>query len=470
MVHSTPQWPRKNLRTESVSILKRVLDKLPPWPWAKTKSPAEATADGGSTHLNLARESLKDLIEDARLPAGIRESLAHDYEAVQAMLDKLQHGHLHIAVFGRVSTGKSSLLNALIGEQKFAVSPLHGETRKTTIEQWSEVEAAGVFLIDTPGLDEAGGEDREAMAKEVAHRSDLVIFVVDGDITDSELQSLRTLLEQGRPVVVALNKSDLYTQDEQDALLQSVREKTAGLVDPDDVLAVAAQPRPQQVIELDDEGAETASTRVRDPDIDALRVRLWDIFETEGKTLAALNASLFAADLSDQVGIRILNARREIGDKLVRTYCVAKGIAVAFNPIPVADLFAAAFIDVGMVMHLSKVYDLPISQREAGSLVSVIIAEAAALMGTVWALHFVSSALKVGTAGLSTIVTAGAQGAIAYYSTYVVGQIAADYLAKGKSWGEGGPKQVVREILDSLDRDTVLRQAKKEIQMRLGIS
>jgi len=447
-----------------------VLDKLPPWPWAKTRNSTEAAADGGSTHLNLARESLKDLIEDARLPAGIRESLAHDYEAVQAMLDKLQHGHLHIAVFGRVSTGKSSLLNALIGEQKFVVSPLHGETRKTTMEQWSEVEAAGVYLIDTPGLDEAGGEDREAMAKEVAHRSDLVIFVVDGDITDSELQSLRTLLEQGRPVVVALNKSDLYTQVEQDALLQSVREKTAGLVDPDDVLAVAAQPRPQQVVEVDDEGVETASSRVRDPDINALRVRLWDIFETEGKTLAALNASLFAADLSDQVGIRILNARREIGDKLVRTYCVAKGIAVAFNPIPVADLFAAAFIDVGMVIHLSKVYDLPISQREAGSLVSVIIAEAAALMGTVWALHFVSSALKVGTAGLSTIVTAGAQGAIAYYSTYVVGQIAADYLSKGKSWGEGGPKQVVREILDSLDRDTVLRQAKKEIQSRLGIS
>ena len=447
-----------------------MLDKLPGWPWAKTRDSTEAPADGGSTHLNLARESLRDLIEDSRLPEGIRESLAHDYEAVQSMLDKLQHGHLHIAVFGRVSTGKSSLLNALIGEPKFAVSPLHGETRKTTMEQWSEVEAAGVYLIDTPGLDEAGGEDREAMAKEVAHRSDLVIFVADGDITDSELQSLRTLLEQGRPVVVALNKSDLYTQQELAALLQSVRDKTAGLVDPDDVLAVAAQPRPQQVVELDDKGQETASTRAREPDIGELRLRLWDIFETEGKTLAALNASLFAADLSDQVGIRILNARRDIGDKLVRTYCVAKGVAVAFNPIPVADLFAAAFIDVGMVMHLSKVYDLPISQREAGSLVSVIIAEAAALMGTVWALHFVSSALKVGTAGLSTIVTAGAQGAIAYYSTYVVGQIAADYLAKGKSWGEGGPKQVVREILDSLDRDTVLRQAKKEIQLRLGIS
>jgi len=150
-----------------------------------------------------------------------------------------------------------------------------------------------------------------------------------------------------------------------------------------------------------------------------------------------------------QVGRRILAARRELGDRLVRTYCVGKGIAVAFNPVPVADLFAAAFIDVGMVVHLSRVYDLPLSQKEAGSLVKVIVAESAALMGTVWALHFVSSALKIGTAGLSTIVTAGAQGAIAYYSTYIVGQVAAKYLGQGKSWGEGGPKHVVKQILNS---------------------
>jgi len=445
-----------------------VLSRLPKWPWSRKK--AAPDADAGSSHLELAKESLRDLIDDSRLPPGIRESLAHDYDAVEAMLDKLQHGHLHIAAFGRVSTGKSSLLNALIGEQKFTVSPLHGETKRASMQEWSEVEAAGVFLIDTPGLDEAGGEDRELLANEVANRSDLVIFVLDGDITDSELQSLQTLLGQGRPVVVALNKSDLYAQDELEALLQSVRNKTEGKVQPGDVQAVAAQPRAQELVEIDEQGNETVSMRERSPDVEKLKVRLWDIFAAEGKTLAALNASLFASDLSDQVGKRILNARREIGDKLVRTYCVAKGIAVAFNPVPVADLFAAAFIDVGMVVHLSRVYDLPLSRKEAGSLVGVIVAEAAALMGTVWALHFVSSALKVATVGLSTVVTAGAQGAIAYYSTYVVGQITAKYLSMGKSWGEGGPKQVVQQILDSLDRDTVLHEAKKEIQTRLGLS
>lgn len=448
--------------------MKRVFDRLPGWPWTGKKTSAEEPPDGGEAHLSLARESLRELIEDSRLPDGVREALAQDYESVRAMLDKLQHGHLHIAVIGRVSTGKSSLLNALLGSQSFTVSPLHGETKVTSMQQWTQREADGVFLIDTPGLDEAGGEDREAMAREVANRSDLVIFVLEGDITDTERDALKTLLAEGRPVVVALNKSDLYTRSERDALLEAVRNKVTGMVDPDDVIAVAAQPRPQTVIERDDRGAEVETERPRGPDVEALRLRLWDILEREGKTLVALNASLFAADLSDQVGARILAARREIGDRMIRTYCIAKGVAVAFNPVPVADLFAAAFIDVGMVVHLSNVYGLPVSRREAGSLVSVIVAEAAALMGTVWALHFVSSALKVGTGGLSTIVTAGAQGAIAYYSTYVVGRIAGEYLSRGKSWGDGGPKQVVAEILDSLDRDSVLREARREIRARLG--
>lgn len=443
---------------------------MPGWPWKQEKTEAGPAPDGGAAHLTLARESLRDLIDDTRLPEGVRESLAHDYASVETMLDKLEHGHLHLAVFGRVSTGKSSLLNALIGEELFSVSPLHGETRQSSMQEWTEREAGGVFLIDTPGLDEAGGEDRELLAREVAGRSDLVIFVLDGDITDSELQSLHTLLAQGRPVLVALNKSDLFTRDDLDALLAALRNKTEGILDPSHIIAVAAQPRPQLVVEVDDAGKESQSERARDADVEDLRLRLWDILDAEGKTLAALNASLFASDLSDQVGQRILAARREIGEKLVRTYCAGKGIAVAFNPIPVADLFAAAFIDVGMVVHLSRVYDLPLSQKEAGRLVGIIVAESAALMGTVWALHFVSSALKVGTIGLSTILTAGAQGAIAYYSTYVVGQAAAEYLQHGRSWGEGGPKLVVRQILDSLDRDTVLRDARREIRARLGLS
>ncbi len=75
--------------------------------------------------------------------------------------------------------------------------------------------------------------------------------------------------------------------------------------------------------------------------------------------------------------------------------------------------------------------------------------------------------LKIGTAGMSTLLTAGAQGAIAYYSSYVVGKVAERYLVQGKSWGEGGPKYVVREILDGLDRDSILAIAREDIRTHL---
>ena len=218
---------------------------------------------------------------------------------------------------------------------------------------------------------------------------------------------------------------------------------------------------------VDEDGRETEQQRQAPPDVADLKARLWQVLEQEGKTLAALNASLFAGELSDQVAERVLIARRTLGDRVIRTWCIAKGVAVALNPVPVADLVAAAVVDVSMIVHLSRTYGLPLTRSEAGGLVKTIGAQMLVLMGTVWAVHLVSSALKLGTGGLSAVVTGGAQGAVAYYSTYVVGRAAERYLANGKSWGEGGPKLAVREILDSLDRDSIMDQAKADIRARL---
>jgi uncharacterized protein (DUF697 family) len=132
------------------------------------------------------------------------------------------------------------------------------------------------------------------------------------------------------------------------------------------------------------------------------------------------------------------------------------------------DLLAAAAIDAGMVVHLSRLYGMPLTRREAGSLISVVVTQMAALMGTVWAVHLVSSALKLGTGGMSVMLTAGAQGAVAYYGTYVVGRAAERYFALGKSWGDGGPQLVIEEILESIDRDSLLKQAKADIRSRLS--
>ena len=421
----------------------------------------------GDAHLALARESLRELLDDRRVPPPVRATLAEDYRQLQLLLEKIEHGHIHIAVFGRVSVGKSALLNALLGETRFSTSPLHGETTRAAHARWQEYDAGGVFLIDTPGINEVAGEERERLAHDVATRSDLVLFVVDGDITDTELSALRQVKGVAQRLVLVLNKIDRYTPTDRELLLATLRQRTEGLIQPQDLVTAAAQPAERIVILVDAEGNETETRRRPAPDVTALRERIWDILKAEGKTMAAINAGLFAGRFSDRLTGEIVAIRRDLAEKVVRNYCLAKGVAVALNPIPVADILTAAAMDAAMIVHLGRVYGLPITRGEAGALLKTIFTQLVFLMGTVWAMHLAASALKGISLGLSTVVTAAAQGAVAWYGTYVVGKAAEQYFVQGKSWGEGGPKRVVQDILDSLDRESLLAQARDDILARL---
>ena len=118
-----------------MEIWKSVQQHLPDWLLTRIglNNAAEATLEtpesavkSGDTHLQLATESLRQLLDDVRIPDSIRQTLSDDYAQVRSMLDKLEHGHLHIAVFGRVSVGKSSLLNALLGKTAFAAARAAG--------------------------------------------------------------------------------------------------------------------------------------------------------------------------------------------------------------------------------------------------------------------------------------------------------------------------------------------------------
>jgi small GTP-binding protein len=451
-----------------VEIWKAVRKILPGW-LGKSSSTETSPPSAGQKddHLQLAQDNLRQLLHDARLPSAVRETLQDDFRQVQAMLEKLEQGQLHIAVFGRVSVGKSALLNALLGEERFSVSALHGETRHSDMAAWREIEAGGVYLIDTPGINEVSGEERERMAREAAGRADLVLFVVDSDLTASEFDAIESLLQQDRPLLLALNKADRYTPDELELLLDNLRDRLRDKVSEHYIVSAAARPAERLYLQLDEAGREQEVRRTPPPQLRELQERLWLLVEKEGMALSALNASLFAGQLSDQVAGRIVEIRRQVAERVINGYCLGKGIAVAVNPIPVADLVAALAMDASMVVHLARVYGMSVSRGEAGELIRTIGAQMALLMAAVWSVNLAASALKLGSAGLSTLVTAAAQGAVGYYTTYIVGQAAQRYFAQGRSWGSDGPKRVVEQILDSVDRDSILQQARQEIRQRL---
>lgn len=438
--------------------------------WRSNSSPNDANPDpdpDSHDHLSAAAASLEQLLNDEKIPESVRAELAEDYRQLNAMQDKLRNGDLHIAVFGKVSAGKSSLLNALMGDAVFSVSPLHGETRHSELKHWQTRETGGVHLIDTPGINELDGESRERMAHEVASRSDLVIFVTDSDLTRTEIEAIRKVAATHRPILLALNKSDRYSDEDLQSLLAALRAHVHGLVKAEHVVAVAADPSAIKVIRTDASGHEQVSMERPQASIESLVDIIWQVLEAEGKTLSALNASLFAGRLSDEVSERMIAARRDIATRVTRTYSLYKGLAVAVNPVPVADLLAAASLDVALVMRLSDVYGLSLTRREGSRLLLTIAAQMVALMGAVWGVHLASSALKGLTGGLSVTVTGLAQGALAWYATTLVGHSAEQYLRNGKSWGDGGPKQTVRKIVDSLDRDSILGDARDQILQHL---
>jgi GTP-binding protein Era len=426
-----------------------------------------AAAAQADAHVAQSSEALRALLADKSIPDAVRRELGGDFAQIEALLDKLASGELHIAVFGRVSVGKSALGNALLGREAFATGVLHGTTRARGAQRWQEVAGQGLHLIDTPGINELSGEERERLSYDVAALSDLVVFVVDGDMTQAEIAALSILSKTQRPLLLALNKADRYSDDERERLLARLREHAVGMVHSEDVIACAAYPADRLIVQVGVDGQETQTREPQRPDVHALAARLRVIAEREGKTLAALNAGMFAGELSDRVAVRVAATRRELADRVIRNYCLAKGVAVAFNPVPVADLLAAAALDIALVLHLGKVYGLPLTRAEAGSLIATICGALTALMGAIWGVHLVASALKGISAGLSTVITAGAQGALAWYATEIVGRAAEHYLLHGKSWGEQGAKRAVADIVASLDRDSILREARGAILARL---
>lgn len=414
-----------------------------------------------------ANQHLQDLLRDTGIPSVVKAELSAEFEEIEAISRKLDQEEIHIAAFGRVGVGKSSLLNALLKQNAFKTSALHGETRHEARESWCSIKEGHLVLIDTPGIDEMDGEAREEMARNISRRADVILMVCEADLTVSEFRALNDLCKTGRTVLLVLNKSDRYSSTELVQLMHRLRQRCETILPADRIIAVAAMPRPDTVIRACEDGKEEEFQRSRLPDVESLKELLWDLLEKEGKSLAALNAAIFASELDQKVASRIVAARKSVAEKIIRNYCLGKGLVVAANPVPVADLLAAAGTDIAMVVHLGKVYGFSLSRREASKLLLTISAQLLALMSAYWGMNLASSALKTVSAGLSTAVTAAAQGALAWYATYLTGKMAETWFARGKSWGKTGPRDTAQAILANLDRESMIATARHDILARI---
>lgn len=425
---------------------------------ARAPVPVQAPADVVKA-AEVQAEKAELVVEQLKNP-GARTDLNAELAALRS--DSVQR-RFHVVVFGTGSAGKTSLINALLGRHVGKTEPTIGTTRQKEVhtQQIEGVEGT-VLLTDTPGLSEIGqgGLEREREARDLAARADLLLFVVDHDLTRSEFDPLAALARQGKRSVIVFNKIDRFADADRDAILDKLRERLRGVVPPDDVIAVAASPRPTMVRVQNADGSIDTILEVEPPDIDPLRDRIAALLESEGDDLRAGNMLLRAHLIGKRAQDALGRERDERAAKVVERFQWITAATVFTNPVPALDLLATGAVQYQMISELAAVYGVELTTAHVRMIGGQMIQYILKLGMVEAATSLIAGLFKSSLVGYAA--GGAAQGVTMAYLTHISGLTFREYFSKGQNWGDGGMQAALVRQFDLNSRADFLQEFAKQ--------
>jgi len=287
------------------------------------------------------------------------EQAGVDVSAAQAELKELvaRRDSIHLCFFGEVSSGKSSLIKALVPEANVVVDVVGGSTDDVRHYRWRNDEGAEILLTDVPGI---GGTDEGLtdLATTEARRASVVLFVCDSDLTRPEIESVKALLGFDKPLVLVLNKADRFSPDEQASLMHKLLERIdaiGGKVDRDHVVAVTAGGE-VDVIECTADGSEQQVRRTRPADIGVLVVAINRMLAEAGESLDVRRERA----VFQMAAVRLAEAekvyRAQRSEQIIRSAtrkAVVGGLAAIS---PGTDILIQGYVGTSMTRELCRLY------------------------------------------------------------------------------------------------------------------
>jgi hypothetical protein len=316
-----------------------------------------------------------------------------------------------------------------------------------------------ILITDTPGILEVGvaGTTREQLARQLATEADLLLFVLDDDLRQSEYNPLSTLAKIGKRSLVVLNKTDRFPAADREIILARLRERVRGFVAPADVIAVAAQPQTMVL-----ENGEILSP---DPDVMPLIKRMAAILRAEGEDLVADNILLQSQRLSEDARRLIDVQRRRQANKIVERFQWISAGVIWVTPVPVVDLLATAAVNAQMVVEIGKIYGCELNV-DRGRELAISLAKTLASLGIVkGAIELISAALQLSVGGF--VVGKAVQSVSAAYLTRIAGKSFIEYFRHDQDWGDGGIAEVVQRQFQLNRRDEFVKAFVQEAISKL---
>ena len=354
---------------------------------------------------------------------------------------EMQRQTLRVLVMGGKSTGKTTLIQHLQ-----AFSTPHALT-----------------LNEAPSFSgSAAGLTADAVALQQAIAADLVLFLITGDLTDSELKTLQQICAHKRSLLV-LNKQDQYASNEQQSVLTRVQERVQGLTVP--VVAIAAAPNPLKVRQHQSDGSVREWLEAQSPNLTALTQELGQVVQQERQQLVFASSLGSAQALKAAVKISLNAMRNDRALPIVEQFQWMSAAAAFASPLPTVDVIATAAINAQMVVDLGKIYrqkfSLSQAQQVAMTLGSLILKLGLVELST----QTIASLLK--TNAVTYVAGGCAQAVSAAYLTRVAGLSLIEYFQTQEpnlSQTEAPPLAIERlgQILQSVfenNRQAVFLQA-----------
>jgi len=385
-----------------------------------------------------------------------------DVAAARGELEELarrqRDASVALCFFGEISSGKSSLIRALVPAADVEVDVVGGSTREIRHYRWRMEDGGEILLTDVPGtagLDAGFAE----LAREEALRAQVVVFVADGDLTRAEKDSVAALLALEKPIILVLNKSDRYSAREQATILERLLDHLqdlGGAVDRDRVVAVSAGGE-TEVVERQADGSEKTVRRSRDADIGVLVVAINRLLAGNRDRLDARRERAVFSLAAEKLERAEAAYREQRGEQILRN-STRKAVLGALAAVsPGTDVVIQGYVGTTMTRELCRLYD--VAPRDVDVEEFLNLSESRAGKALPLALAVAGNGLKA-FPGLGT-VAGGLVHAVAY--GLIFDALGRSLLRTLKAHGELLPEQAAAEFEDSIGEhiETRVRQVAK---------
>ncbi len=345
-------------------------------------------------------------------------------------LIRLKEKKIRIGIYGKSGVGKSSVLNSLFKKDIFKTNVINGTTKTIQAEVWpiKDQTLNTVELIDAPGFDFCKIKYPDKVYSFINH-SDLILFIVSGDLNRNELSEISSLIKDGKKIIVILNKIDLFNKNELKEIIESIKFKL-----PKDLhIPIIINHK------------------------NNLKNYLTKIINQYGEIFVTLNSLQLADQMFLQIKEQRLKRRKKLAQSTIGRFSTIKASAVALNPFILFDVAGSFALDTALISELSKIYGLNLKGESSRKIFKNISINNLFLgfthVGVNSSLNLIKKVILLSapyTSGLSLLTygpIAIIQAAIAVYSTKILGKLAAKeiYVKSKISFVE--PSKMIQNII-----------------------